>query len=334
MAKQSDEVSNLRTKIGEFLGIDQGTLITRTQWGDLTFEDVKSDVDAIYGIVHLLNGLPLERLPKNAANDIFNVLTDSLSWIQRIDKFTIHEGSPAQNKNEIATHLSGVQENLYNRTHQWIPFLAYLKGDIPAQLDAITTSVGRAEKTNQDFDQYATDKKKSIDEAVAAAREASAKAGAAHFTKDFLDDAKERNDEADKWQIRALVSAAITVGTAIGFFFWRAPNEAYAVVQFTTSKLVILAMLIAITAWCAGNFRANKHQATVSRHKGHALQTFQAFVQASDNPEIKDAVLLETTRSIFSHVQSGYLKNDQSQDAAPRVMEVMRSSGLVRPTQE
>lgn len=253
-------------------GENQGSLITRSQWGDITFIDIESDVDSIYGIVHLLNGLPLERLPRDAVNEIQNVLTDSFTWIQRIDKFTNHDGSPTQKKQEIASNINSMQENLYRRTHQWIPFLAYLKGDIPAQLGAITTSVGEAEKTNRDFEKYVVDKQKSIDDAVSAAREASAKAGAAYFTKDFLNDANERNEEANTWQTRALASAVITVATAIGFFFWRAPNEAYAVVQFTTSKLVILAMLIAITAWCAGNFRANKHQATVSRHKGHAYK--------------------------------------------------------------
>lgn len=335
MAKQSESVSKVRTKLTEFLSVKQETLISRTQWGDINFADAKDDIDAIYSIVHILNGLPLEKLPANAGNEIFAALNSAFDWISRIDKFTLHQpGGPVEHRNQILTNLPSMQESLYRSTHQWIPFLAYLKGDIPAQLDAISSSVRNAETTDSDFTKYVAEKKSAIDAAVSAAREASAKAGAAHFTQDFLSDAGDREDAASNWLRAAATAAAITVGVAVGFFWVAAPVGVYAVAQFTTSKIVILAMLIGATAWCAGNYRANKHQATVSRHKGHSLKTFQAFVQASDSPDIKDAVLLETTRSIFAHAASGYLKNETSGDAAPRVTEILRATGVARVNPE
>ena len=118
----------------------------------------------------------------------------------------------------------------------------------------------------------------------------------------------------------------MTLGVAIVFFFVKAPENQYSLIQFSTSKIVILAMLIGITAWCAGNYKANKHQATVGRFKAHALRTFQAFVQASDNPAVKDAVLLETTRAIFTHAQSGYLKGEALSESAPRILELIKGN--------
>lgn len=327
MAKPTEQITALRGKLAEFLAIKQENLISRPQWGDLTFENAREDIDSIYGVVHLLNGLPLEKLPAAAAQQITGALTQALTFIALIDKFSLHEGSPVQNQQEITNNLANVQEQLYAQTHQWIPFLAYLKGDIPAQLDAIAASVLAAESKNGDFHKYLNDRQSEIDAAVSAAREASARAGAAHFTKDFLADSKERDKDAKNWLTAAIAAAAVTIIVAVVFFFVTAPDDPYSIVQFTTSKLVILAMLIGITAWCAGNFRANKHQATVSRHKGHSLQTFQAFVEASDNPVIRDAVLLETTRSIFSHFSTGYLKSDATNDSPSRVFEVFKEVG-------
>lgn len=320
------DASQLVAKLEQFKSLDPRLLISRTEWGNIEFSAAAKDIDSVFEIVGLLRDLPLERLPTNAIQQIADALDRVLHWLTRNNNFTLQEGVPTNVRDEIVNNLAVQQQDLYVNTHNWIPFLAYVKGDIPQQLGRITTSVGQAEQANTDFSNYASEKRKEIDSVVQATREAAAEAGVGEFTKDFLADAAARDEDAGTWLTRATAATVVTLGVAIVFFFVKAPENQYSLIQFSTSKIVILAMLIGITAWCAGNYKANKHQATVGRFKAHALRTFQAFVQASDNPAVKDAVLLETTRAIFTHAQSGYLKGEALSESAPRILELIKGN--------
>lgn len=321
------DTTQLTTKIATFEAIPKHGLIQRTEWGSIDFSAAAKDIDAIYEIVGLLRDLPLEKLPTPAITQISESMDRVLVWVNRANNFSLtSEASPASARDDIVNNIAAVQQDLYINTHQWIPFLAYLRGDIPAQLRQITSSVALAETAKGDFDKYLGDRRGELDLIIQATREASAQAGVGQFTTDFLADATARDSDADWWLKAAAVAAGVTVATAIGFFFIHAPQNQYGLIQFSTSKLVILAMLIGITAWCAGNFKANKHQATVSRYKAHALRTFQAFVQASDNETVKNAVLLETTRAIFAQNQTGYLKGDIPTEGSSRIVEIIKGN--------
>lgn len=319
------DATTLRTKLAYFTSIDPKSLMHRVEWGTIDFRAAEGDIGSIYEIVHLLDDLPLDRLPANAIQSIANSLENCWQWVEKINKFDL-EGSPGSKRDEIVNNLAIQQQELYINTQQWVPFLAYLKGDIPAQLRSITSSVSAASSQFDDFKKFSDQRSKDIDEIVRVTREASAKAGVGVFTDEFLNDATARENEAKSWLDRATISAVVTVLTAVAFFWIRAPENQYAVIQFSTSKIVILAMLIAVSAWCAGNYKANKHQAVVSRHKAHSLRTFQAFVQATENPAVKDAVLMETTRAIFSHNQTGYLKADGAPDNPSRIVEIIKGN--------
>lgn len=317
------DTTQLTAKLDKFGQVDKRLLIQRTEWGSIDFSAAAPDLDSIYEIASLLKDLPLSRLPANAITEISNALDQTWAWIEKNNNFSLDQGNPAGTRDNIVNNIAATQQSLYITTHQWIPFLAYLKGDIPAQLGQISSSVALAEKEKSGFDEYLSSKRAELDEIIQATREASAEAGVGQFTQDFSNDASERETDAASWLGRSVVAATATLVVALIFFFLRPELDSSALIQYTTSKVVILAMLIAITAWCAGNYKANKHQAAVSRHKAHALKTFQAFVQASDNPSIKDAVLLETTRSIFAHAQTGFLRGDSPSEGPARVLEII-----------
>ncbi len=327
MALNDQELQRLRSVLDGIRGIDSANLITRPAWGSINFSAASSAFQSIYEIVSMLYSLPIERLPSSAANQISEALESAGRVLIRINTFAIENSSnPNGERDQMVGEMLSMEQHVYQSTQAWIPFLAYLRGDIPRQLDEIARSVSASKSSADDFGRFIEERKGELDRIVQAAREASAKAGVGHFTQDFAADAVSRDGDAEKWLTRATVSAVLTVAVAIAFFFVQAPDQTIPAIQFGTSKLVILAMLIAVTAWCAGNFKANKHQAVVSRHKAHALSTFQAFVQASDNPAIRDAVLLETTRSIFAHAQTGYLRAEGSSESSSQVVEIIKSS--------
>lgn len=325
MALGDAEVERLKNAARGIRAMDQGRLVSRPEWGTITFESAASAIQSIYEIATLLEGLPIERLMPNAANPISDTLEASGKALNRANTFSLTTSNPVGERDQIVAEIKASEQNLYQHSQSWIPFLAYLRGDVSRQLANIEGSVSAARTKGDDFGKYIETRTAELEKIIQASREASAKAGVAHFTQDFANEAIARDTDAGQWLTRATLAAVVTLGVAIVFFFIRAPELPIAAIQYSTSKVVILAMLIAVTAWCAGNYKANKHQSVINRHKAHALATFQAFVQASDNPHIRDAVLMETTRSIFSHVQTGYLKADGAGESSSQVVEIIKS---------
>ena len=74
---------------------------------------------------------------------------------------------------------------LYTTIAQWIPFLAYQKGDVAENIQKLTTSVNQANTLVSNAKGEMEAKAREISEIITKAREASAAAGAAVFTKDF-----------------------------------------------------------------------------------------------------------------------------------------------------
>lgn len=68
------------------------------------------------------------------------------------------------------------------------------------------------------------------------------------------------------------------------------------------------------------------HQASVYRFKALGLQTFRAFSAGASDSSTKDAVLMETTRAIFSTQDSGYIDQSGSADSETRIVEIVKSA--------
>ena len=106
-----------------------------------------------------------------------------------------------------------------------------------------------------------------------------------------------------------------------------APSAEGTQFQILGTKLVILGMLFSATIWCGRMYKSLLHQSAISKHKALGLQTFQAFSKSADDPAVKAAVLLETTRSIFSAPSTGLVDETRSNqgDIATKVIETVKS---------
>ena len=96
------------------------------------------------------------------------------------------------------------------------------------------------------------------------------------------------------------------------------------VVQMFTSKVVILGLLFTATIWCGRLYKAARHQGSINKHRANALRTFQAFTKAASDDAARDAVLMETTKSIFAFTTSGYLENESTPDGGLKIVEVVK----------
>ncbi|WP_147395196.1 hypothetical protein [Azospirillum cavernae] len=303
-------------------------LVHNPEWGKIDFEKAIQSLERLQSLVAPLKVLPLDILPQRVAEGMLPHLQGLQSSINRIRNFSIVNDSPTSNRDNICHEIEVQIDNAYPIITPHIPFMAYARADVQRNIEELVRSVEKGNKivseARSDFDI----KRSEIDNIVAAAREASVKAGVAHFTHDFNDAAEMHGNAAKNWLIATGIIACLTAIFAFLSFFIEISHDASVAffINRISSKLVFLGLFLAATIWCGRLYKAAKHQEATNRHRANALKTFQAFVQAAGTEPIREAILMETTRSIFAITPSGYLdSNDVSIEGGAKVVEVVKN---------
>lgn len=92
------------------------------------------------------------------------------------------------------------------------------------------------------------------------------------------------------------------------------------------SRLVIYSTLFVALSVSISNYKANRHNQILNKHRQNALNTFETFVKSSsDDKAIKDAILLEVTRTIFGVQNTGFSASDSEGEAQSKVVEIVKS---------
>lgn len=327
MAKNLQQLDEMKKQIDLFFSFDKEKLIARPEWGTITLEDVRADFDRIYSIVNYLKVLPLELLTVNALNSIRNEIQQINNLFDNINKFSIESGSPAQQRNEFINRIQNQADSLYTNTSPWIPFLAYQKGDVARNIEALTSSVKEAQTLVVEAKNHIEQKGKEIDDIIIKAREASASAGAAVFTQDFKTEAVNLRKLAYIWlKVTGGLGMATLFAAAFLWYFTEAGLDQGQIWQKITTKIVVLGILVTATIWCGKIYRALMHQAAVYQHRALSIQTLQAFSAAAKDIQIKDAVVLEAARSVFGTASTGYIDSSKdSRDSDIKILEVAKN---------
>ncbi|MAT13963.1 MAG: hypothetical protein CMJ46_01685 [Planctomyces sp.] len=74
-------------------------------------------------------------------------------------------------------------------------------------------------------------------------------------------------------------------------------------VQLALSKLLIFGVLSYFVVFCARNYTASKHNATVNRHRALSLLTYQSLADAAKQT---DVILSHAASAIYAHQPTGY----------------------------
>ena len=77
--------------------------------------------------------------------------------------------------------------------------------------------------------------------------------------------------------------------------------------------------------WSGRIYKAQQHNCVVNQHRHNALSTFETFVNATEDKETKNAVLIQTTKAIFSPQHSGFAAHEKELSTSPQILEIVRS---------
>jgi hypothetical protein len=317
-------------------------LINRPEWGIITFERAQNDLKKTAGLIETLRVMPLDYLPEQVAPAFVSQLNSLTPILVAIDNFSLSVGNPGGNRDSLTNQLHAQVDAIFTGVGSWLPFLAYQRGDVAANIDRLTRAAQEGREIIERARVEVQVKANELDAIISAAREASAAAGAAVFTMDFEKEWKNLESAASKWLLAAAAGAVLTLCSA--FFFLYLARQPIAsvgspdptlgaqlsgaqVAQIIGSKLIIVSMLLTAATWCGKNFRALKHLAVVNRHRALSLRTLKAFSSAAGDELTKNAVLLEATRAIFSAGATGYIDGKDAEDSSLKIVEIAKGFG-------
>lgn len=327
MATQ-ETTDKLVSLASEIIEREVATVVRNSDWGTYNFEECRDDLESAYSVIRLLPELNLESLLEDMTQGIISHLTTLRDSINAVTEFTIQQDAAEQNRNQLAKVLSNASKTAWQQVAPWIGYLYFQTADVTTSLKKIAETGGHVDDALKDFLEKRDEAQDQIGAAIRAAKEVAGKAGVGHFADDFSDEADDRLTGANWWLGATIVFAAATAFAAykIGNVS-QLPTDLGPLLQYTTMRAIILGLLFTGTIWCGGQFKTNKHQQSVNKHRANALKTFQAFVGATNDPAVQDAVLMETTRSIFAITPSGYLGGSKSgPDAGSKIVEIVKSA--------
>lgn len=320
-------IKTMRDYVGQCTATPVEDLIRRKEWGEIDFEKARVDLVRMFGLLDPLKLLPLEILPDNVAAQINSQLEAMKNLMERIRGFRIMQKDPTGTRDALCNELKGQVDVVYTQVTPHIPYLAYMRGDVDRNITALVSKVSEAGEMVTAAKADIVSKTGEIEKLVSTAREVAAKAGVAIFTKDFKGEAERHEKESVIWLRATMGLAAATALLAMLFIFYFPTSTSLPeLVQRIAAKLVLLGVLFTATVWCGRHYKGLRHQAAVNHHRANALLTFQAFTQAAADDATRNAVLLETTRSIFAHANTGYIEESQPRDGQVKILEVVRAA--------
>jgi hypothetical protein len=175
--------------------------------------------------------------------------------------------------------------------------------------------------------------KKKADETLAAIQEAAAKTGASKHAGQFYTLHKQYLKNARSALIGLVLLSLMFISAVVASSVWTfsIPSDDHArLFQVIIGKVLALSVIYFLIVLAAKSYRANTHLAAVNLHRATALQTFETFVNSTTDEQTRNAILMETTRSIYTHVSTGFLGNEEA-PSSTQVVEILKSLG---PTQQ
>lgn len=162
--------------------------------------------------------------------------------------------------------------------------------------------------------------------ALAAVKGQAAEAGVSTNAQIFVGDAQTHGDGARTWLKGTIVMASITLVAAVAALvtvFIYHPKDLAATIQYVVAKVLVLSTLSFVVVWCARNYRSQKHNQTLNKHRANALMTFRAFVEGTSDERVKDAILLQAAQAAFSGRPTGFDTPDKESQTINPVVEVL-----------
>lgn len=334
--QNQEYLDKFKENLAKIAELNPKDLIRREELGtEMNFADAEDDFEQAINLFKKLNDIDTSLLPNEKLNSLNTQMNDFLSAIDSIKTFSATQG--LQERNSRISRIKGSNYNTwYNAISPVVSFCTKAGTDYEALQRKARESVENLSKELVKAAEERAKAQEEIQETLAAVKKAAAEVGVTQHTTNFKDAADYFAKGKALWT-KVIIGLLVTIIIYSFVVFWACPIEMkepylYVFLQTSLPRFTGLIALFYALFVSTNNYRAQAHNYIVNKNRQNALSTFETFVKASDNDEIKNAVLLQTTKAIFSNTQSGYLKNESMGDEGSQIIEIVKDvSKIAKP---
>jgi len=318
-------LEELQEKLEILVNITPKSLVRSDELGKAF--DFRAGVEAFKRTLKLfrdLKGANLDDFPDSALNHLLSLTNNTIERFEKIKAFQPEEeDTPGEVRDKLIQDIDNQYDPQFNHIY---PILAYSFGkgtDFESLVEEARTTVSRVKEEAKKAELA----RKEAEDTLKQARKAAAGVGVTKHAIIFKSEADSHKIKGLYWLGATVVLAILTVAFgfwSISYYIDKIISTAQAV-QVGISKIVIFAVLYFVLVWAGRIYKAQQHNCVVNRHRHNALNTFETFVKATEDEQVKNAVLIQATQAIFSPQHSGFTAQEKELSASPRVLEICRS---------
>jgi len=207
-----------------------------------------------------------------------------------------------------------------------LPIISFYSSEQPS-LQNFKELLNQAEDFNNQLLGKSGEVDKNINSILKKLSDASEKAGITAHSKVFSEQAEAHEKKAKRWLGATIFSSSLLFGFIFYILIEKPFDDItnnFELLQLSLLKIIAFSLMSYLIILCVKNYNAHRHNYIVNTFKKNALATFQTFIISADDLNIKNTIILETTRAIFSQNSSGYLKHESDDSSPNRIIEVVR----------
>jgi len=319
-------------KIAELSAIDPKTLARTSDLSpDINFKAAVPHFEEMLDLCKQLSQRDLSRLTHAQLTGIAGACDQLSNLIKQVRDFTLNQNTPGDVCKNIITSISSAYDTVMNPLLLPLAFTATQATDY-AKIEREAKGYHATMKAEAEaLSKFIVTARTEAAQALAAVKEQAAEAGVSTNAQIFAGDAEKHREAAKGWLKATIWLAVATFGAAVAALvtaFLYHPEDLAPTVQYVVAKVLVLSVLSFGVLWCARNYKSQKHNETLNKHRANALMTFRAFVEGTADVRVRDAILLQAAQAAFSARPTGF---DAPEKDSPTISPVVEILGRTIP---
>lgn len=332
--KEEQARSALDQALGGISTITSESLIRTSELG--TALDFRSGVPVFERTLRLFRDLKeanLDNVPLSFLIPLKQSTDEAVTAFQQIQQFSpAGQNNPAQIRDQLINTVENQYQNHFARIS---PVIAYSvrKGTDFEQLERnARTTLDELQRVRIDTEKNGKALVAEAQASLEQVRRAAAEVGVAQHAVHFKEEADRHKTNSAIWLVTTgILAGATLLYGAWNVWYYMTHTTDYTInqsIQVAIAKLVIFGVLYYAVVWCGRTYRAQMHNYVINQHRQNALSTFETFVKAASDAQVKDAVLMQATQSIFAPQHSGFSEQERTSEGSPKIFEIVRGAAV------
>lgn len=323
-----NNLAKLLEVLPEFEAISVEAL-KRTELGVFSFAEISVALSGIHSF--LKNLVTQQDILKDDAY-IPQPLIDSLrekikrfnQLAKQIQEFDVTAGDPTPRRQSLVNEINSFKTDTVNSLHPLLVLVQLRQLDpsnYTSGLQAMQTEVKSVLEKLKDKDEDAAKTLQKI-------KDISASSGAEAYSQVFSTQADSHRTASWWWFGSSVLFFAVLISYLLYLLSNGVPvseDIVHAVRDISLRVLSLVAIYFGLSQ-SIKNYNVNKHLQVVNEHRQNSLKTFEAFLNAASTEDVRSAVLLQATKSIFDPGKTGYLQKEGQTSYSFSVADIFKKS--------